>query len=192
MAHPRVALLSSATATLSLIGGWTYAAALQPSAPSPFDPVRESISALASTGMPHRFVMTAALVVTGLAHVVTALSARGMSRPGRWLLAGAGLLTLGVAAVPLPAREHSSMQHTLVAAASFVALALWPLWARPRRLHRVGAVVLALAVASLLLSMSPTATMFGLHERVVAGLLAGWTFVHAAVTARGPRPSGGV
>ena len=62
--HVRGALASATTAVVALVGGWTWAAMRQPDG---FDPVRESISALAAVETPHRWIMTVALVVTGLA-----------------------------------------------------------------------------------------------------------------------------
>ena len=59
--HPRSAVLSALTAAIALVGGWTWAAATQPGG---FDQARESISALAASATPHRWIMTSALVVT--------------------------------------------------------------------------------------------------------------------------------
>ena len=67
--RPRTAVLSATLALVALVGGWTWAAAAQPGG---FDSGAESISALAASGTPHRWIMTTALVLTGLAHLVTA------------------------------------------------------------------------------------------------------------------------
>lgn len=182
--HPRTAVLSALTAVVSLVGGWTWAAATQPGG---FDQARESISALASSATPHRWIMTTALVVTGLAHLVTAWGLEAARRPGRVLLAAAGVATLGVAALPLPSRTESSAAHTVVATLSFALLAAWPWFAaqeggaavlRPR-VARPAAVVLALAVASLGLGLALGGGLFGLHERVVAALTVLWPLVTA-------------
>ncbi|MFF5226922.1 DUF998 domain-containing protein [Dactylosporangium sp. NPDC000521] len=69
------AVVSSATAPVLLIGGWSVAAALQPR----FDPLRDTISALAGLGAAHRWVMTVALLGVGACHVVTALGRQSMS-----------------------------------------------------------------------------------------------------------------
>ena len=179
--RPRVAVISATVAAVALIGGWTWAAELQ----NGFDPAVESISALAATGTPHRWVMTSALVVTGLGHLVTAWALGEARDAGRAVLAAGGLATLGVAAVPLPARGQSSTAHLLVATASFALLAIWP-WlaarddASPvlsRRVARPAAGVLALAVASLAVGLDGGA--FGLHERVVAAMTVLWPLVTA-------------
>ncbi len=179
--RPRVAVLSSATALVSLVGGWTWAAALQVG----FDPRAESISALAAASTPHRWVMTASFALTGLGHIVTAW-ALGAARPaGRLALAGAGIATLAVAVVPLPARGQSSAAHLAVTSMAFLLLALWPLLAArddgPPVLHRrvswpAGGLLLA-AVASLAVGLD--AESFGWHERVVAAALVGWELATA-------------
>ncbi|NHA70253.1 DUF998 domain-containing protein, partial [Phycicoccus flavus] len=171
----RTAVLSSAVAVLALVGGWTWAADLV--GPG-YDPRAESISALASLATPHRWVMTAALVVTGVAHCGTAAALASARRAGRLTLAAGGLATIGVAAAPLPSRTESSALHTTVAVASFVLLALWPALAarrggppvlRPVVARPLAGVLLA-AVASLGVGLSGGS--FGLHERVVAALTA--------------------
>lgn len=177
----RTAVVSGTVAPVALVGGWTWAAGMQ----AGFDPRVESISALAATTTPHRWVMTTALVVTGLAHVVTAWALGEARREGRLVLAAGGLATLGVAALPLPSRGESSTVHVLVATLSFVLLAAWPALAARRdgppllrrRVAWPAAGVLALAVASLGVGLSGGS--FGLHERVVAALTALWPLVTA-------------
>ena len=180
--RPRTAVLSATVAVMALVGGWTWAAALQSGG---FDARAETISALAATATPHRWVMTTGLVVTGLAHVVTAWALGAAHRTGRAVLAAGGVATLAVAALPLPSRAESSTAHTAVATASFVLLGLWPWFAAraggPRVLTptvaRAAAVVLTASVASLGLGVSGGS--FGLHERVVAALTVVWPLVTA-------------
>ena len=179
---PRTAVLSATTAVVALIGGWTWAAALQPAG---FDPGVESISALAASATAHRWVMSGALVVTGVAHVVTAWALGPARDVGRVLLGAAGLATLGVAAVPLPSRTESSLWHTALAALSFGLLAGWPWFASRRggppvlepRVARPASVVLSVAVASLALGLGGPS--FGLHERIVAAMTVLWPLVTA-------------
>lgn len=182
--HVRGALASATTAFVALVGGWTWAAMQQPDG---FDAVRESISALAASETPHRWIMTLALVVTGLAHVGSALLIPGMRRAGRLVLGAAGLATMAVALVPLPSRGEGSALHTVVAGLSFVLLAVWPACAAHRAatpLLRPGAARSASAVLLVLVASLPfglrAGMPFGAHERVVAGLLALWPLVTAA------------
>lgn len=183
--RPRAALLTSLGAAVALIGGWNLAQWL---APADFNAVREPISALAALGMPHRWAMTAALVVTGLLHVATAWSLTGMRRAGRLTLAAAGVATVGVALVPLPARGTGSALHTALAATAFLLLALWPVlgassqsWGLLRPpVARAASTVMVVGVASMVLTLG--SGIFGLHERVVAGALVLWPFLTAVVS----------
>lgn len=184
--HVRGALASATTAVVALVGGWTWAALRQPAG---FDPVRESISALAASQTPHRWIMTVALVVTGLAHIGSALLLPGMRRGGRWTLGAAGVATIAVALVPQTSRSDGSVAHTAAAALSLVLLALWPWFGahagatvllRPP-VARTATVVLGALVASLPVG-AQAGMPFGAHERVVAALLALWPFA-TAVTA---------
>ncbi|KRE60383.1 DUF998 domain-containing protein [Nostocoides sp. Soil756] len=178
----RTAVASATVAVVALVGGWTWAADLVGAG---FDPRSESISALASLATPHRWVMTTALVVTGLAHCVTAAALGAARRAGRVALALGGLATVAVALAPLPSRTESSSLHTAVATASFVLLALWPVVGARRdgpvvlrrRVAWPAGAVLLLAVASLLFGLSGDS--FGAHERVVAALTVLWPLVTA-------------
>ena len=185
MGRPRTAVLSATVAVVALVGGWTWAAAVQPGG---FDARAESISALAAAGTPHRWIMTTALLLTGAAHLVTAWALVPARRNGRILLAAAGVATLAVAVLPLPSRTGSSAAHTTVATLSFVLLAVWPWFAaRPdgpraldQRVARPAAGVLSVAVASLAIGLG--GNEFGLHERVVALLTVAWPLVTAVST----------
>ncbi|KGN37879.1 DUF998 domain-containing protein [Knoellia subterranea] len=184
--RPRGALLTAVLAAVALIGGWTWAAMQQPPG---FDSVRESISALAAVETPHRWIMTVALLLTGVAHLGTAALLPGARRAGRLVLAGAGLATIAVALVPLPSRSDGSLAHTLVASLSFVLLAAWPWFAadddagplQRRRVARPVAGLLLVLVASLTVGVR-AGMPFGAHERIVAGLLVLWPLA-TAVTA---------
>ncbi|MBM6401870.1 DUF998 domain-containing protein [Phycicoccus sonneratiae] len=180
--HLRTAVASATVAVVALVGGWTWAADLVGDG---FDPTSETISALASLETPHRWVMTSALVVTGLAHLVTAWALGSARVVGRALLAAGGVTTVLVALFPLPSRTESSAVHTVVASASFLFLALWPALAARRdappvlapRVARPAGAVLLVAVASLALGAGTDA--FGMHERVVAALTVLWPLATA-------------
>ena len=167
-----------------MIGGWFLAQWLQP---ADYNPVREPISSLAAGGMPHRWAMTTALVLTGLLHLSTAWCLTSMRRSGRLALAGAGLFTVAAAAVPLPARGEFSVAHTLILAPALLLLAIWPrLGSQPgsRGLLRPAAArwataVLVLGVLSLPLTLG--SAFFGLHERAAVSALVLWPFLTAVV-----------
>jgi hypothetical protein len=122
-------LVSSAAAPVLLIGGWTVAAGRQSGG---FDPVVETISALAAHGADDRWLMTTALAGLGACHLTTALALR---RPVS-VAAGAVLLGLvGWFFVELVADTDRVGLSERVAAG---AQSLWPLVAAwgARRLGR--------------------------------------------------------
>lgn len=187
---PLWGLVSAALAPVLLIGGWSLAASVQPRG---FDSVRDTISQLAAVGMPHRWVMSAALAGLGLCHVVTAAALRPAAVAGRSVLAVGGAATLLVAANPLPAGGGGSQAHTAAATVAFVALSLWPALARRRHPAEdsdrsdaswqgaLGAgprLVAAVFLTALLLWFFATlrsgSTDVGLSERATAGAQAVW------------------
>ena len=177
----RWGVLSGLLAPLLLVGGWTAAAALRPDA---YDAVQRTISELAGVGVPHRWLMTCALVGVGVCHGATAAALRVAALPGRILLALGGVATVLVAANPLPAGGGSSSAHTASAAGAFGALACWPslAWRRGPRVPAVlragpsvaAAAVLLAAVLWFAVELSARAGRVGLAERWAAGLQALW------------------
>jgi hypothetical protein len=121
---PAWALASAAAAPLLLIVGFVVAADLQPAS---FDPVRESISALAGETATHPGVMTSTLVGVGLAHISTAIGLFGAGLLSRLLLAVSGTGTALVAAFPLPSGGRTSWAHAMFAIIAFLTLAIWPM-----------------------------------------------------------------
>lgn len=173
----RLAPVSAALAPLALIGGWTLAASRQPGG---FDATRETISALAAQGAADRWVMSTALVVLGGCHVVTALGLTEARPAGRAALAAGG-----VAAVLVAVFAQPSAAHVPVAAASFVALTVWPgLAGVPSR--RAGwAASGVLAVAMVWLGVELGGPRAGLAERAVAGAQALWPLATVVALRRG-------
>lgn len=160
-------LVSSALAPVALVGAWTIGAARQPAA---YDPVRDTISALAAHGAHDPWVMTGGLVVLGGCHVATAAGLVEARPLGRVVLAAGGVTAALVAAFPQP-----SPGHFPAATASFLALALWPaVSGLPSR--RAG--LLATGGLAVLLGWFSTqlgdGDLLGLSERVVAGAEALW------------------
>jgi hypothetical membrane protein len=174
-------LLSSTTAPLLLIGGWTVAAAQQRGG---FDPVAETISALAARGASDRWVMTAALGGLGVCHIVSALALRPAATPGRVVLAAGGIATVLVAAFPLPADDSGSTVHAVSAGAGFLTLAVWPALAvhRPARGPAVVRPQVAFPAAAVLVGLvtwfgvelAADRGYVGLSERAAAGAQAIW------------------
>ncbi|MFE9917469.1 DUF998 domain-containing protein [Micromonospora sp. NPDC005553] len=201
---PRWALVSAGGAPLFLIGGWTLAQAAQSDG---FDPVRQTISALAATGADHRWIMTVGLAGLGLCHLVTALGLVSAAPAGRALLALGGLATLVLVAFPQNARG-SSTTHVVAAGVAFGALAVWPALAVPRRAapspdrehHHPPAPMRALALAAAVLLLGlvgwfavefiTEGALIGLTERLAAAAEAGVPLAAVLVVRRRPGRSG--
>ena len=172
-------LVSATAAPVLLIGGWTLAASRQRGG---FDPVVETISALAARGADDRWVMTAALAGLGAAHLTTALALRGAALPGRVVLGVGGVGSALVAAFPLPDGNGGSAPHALAAGVGFVCLGAWPLlgWRRegPALLRTAPSVTAGVVLLGLVgwffLELVADTDRVGLAERVAAGTQALW------------------
>lgn len=194
---PGWGVFTSAAAPVLLIGGWTLAARLQP---GHFDQVSDTISALAADDARHRWVMTAALVGVGAAHVGTALALRPATPASRWLLATGGVATALVAANPLPAGGGPAPEHALAAGVAFVALAAWPTISWRRRTPGVDIPVafrpvVALAAGGVLLAtlgwffaeLLRDGDQIGLTERAAAGSQSLWPLAAVLLARRAER-----
>ena len=163
----RPALISATIAPVALIGGWSWAASRQ--GPG-YDPVRDTISALAARAAHDRWIMTAALVVLGLCHFTTAACLTEARLMARLVFAAGGVATIGVAALPQPSSGHAP-----VATAAFVALAVWPALADlPTRRVGVGVSVLLTILLVWLFIALQSGDLVGLTERALAGAQALW------------------
>jgi hypothetical protein len=116
-------VVSSVLAPVFLIGGWTVDAALQP---VPFNSVSKSISALAAQGMPHRWLITIALLGVGACHAVTGLALRPVAEAGRIMLIFGGLSGMAIAAYPQHVHSGSPL-HEIFSTSGVVLMMLWPL-----------------------------------------------------------------
>jgi hypothetical membrane protein len=159
--------------------------------PGGFDSRTGTISALAAIDTPYWWIMTVALLVTGLCHLVTAAALGEARAPGRIVFAVAGLATALVALIPLPTTDHGGPAapcHGIVAAVSFAGLALWPALARnpdagnPALRGAVpfaaSAVLLSLVVVFYAgISLAAATLPAGSTERVAAGAEALWPLV---------------
>lgn len=176
MRVPRWTVWSAASAPVVLIGGWQLAAARQPGG---FDPVRQTISALAGHAATDRWIMTGGLVGVGVCHLITALGLRPAAPAGRVLLATGGAATVAVAAVPLTA-DSESPAHTVAASIAFPALSLWPAlaWRRGTRPSRTVTLAAASGLLTLLawfgLEFFTGGARIGLSERLLAGAQSLW------------------
>jgi hypothetical membrane protein len=112
---------SSAVGPLLLVGGWTVATRLQP--PS-FDPVTDTVSALAAVGAAHRWVMTVTFLAVGVCDVVTAVALRPARAAGRLILVAGSVA--GMLGAVNPEHDGGSLSHAIWASIGFGGLAFWP------------------------------------------------------------------
>ena len=119
---------SSAAAPVLMVAGWTVAAGLQHS----FDPVADTVSALAAPGAADRWVMTLTFVVVGVCYFVTGLGLRPARLPGRLMLMAAAVAGMLVAANPEHAGPGLPVPHMIAGAAGCAALVAWPAGASRR------------------------------------------------------------
>jgi hypothetical protein len=184
---PPWTVASAAAAPVLLVGGWTLAESRQP--PN-YDPVRDTMCALAAHGATDRWIMTSALAGLGASYLITAAGLAPAKAAGRGVLAAGGVGTILVAAFPQPV-EGNSVAHTVAATVSFVALGAWPAFAAGRR---PGAVLLtpiasALATVGMLglvgwFALELHGGQRGLAERLAAAAEALWPLAVVVTTRR--------
>ncbi len=188
-------LVSSAASPVLLIGGWTIAATLQPSS---YNPVADTISALAALGATDRWVMTLVFLAVGVCDIVTGTALRPAAPVGRLILIAGAVAGMLVAAYP----EHAgsgSVPHALFASLGFAGLAAWPAGAWRRDPPEVpwglrptvcsGAVAVQLILLAWFVAELVTgAGQVGLAERAVSGTQAIWPLV-VVLSCRIPIPA---
>lgn len=189
-------MVSSAAAPVLLASGWTAAARLQP--PS-YDPVADTVSALAALGAAHRWVMTLTFATVAACEFVTGLALRPASLPGRLILMAGGVA--GVLVAVSPEYDGGSLPHAIFAVTGLCALSVWPAgawrrgpavpWAlRPATAACAVAVLLAL-LAWFAMELITGAGQAGLAERVLGVAQASWPFA-VAVSCRHPARATGM
>jgi hypothetical membrane protein len=173
-------VISAVAAPVLLIGGWTVAAGLQPR----FDPVADTVSALAALGATDRWVMSLVFVLVGACYILTALALRSAKTGGRLILIGGAIAGMLVAANPEHAGGFGSVPHFVFASLGLAGLTLWPVAAAKRgqavpwALRRAPAAA-AVAVQFALLAWFGTELItasgqVGLAERVMGAAQATW------------------
>jgi len=115
-------VISAVAAPVLLIGGWTVAAGLQPG----FDPVADTVSALAAIGATDRWVMSGVFVLVGACYILTALALRSAKTGGRLILIAGAIAGMLVAANPEHAGGFGSVPHFVFASLGFAGLVTWP------------------------------------------------------------------
>ena len=191
---PWAGIVSSAAPPVLLAAGWTIAASVQS---LPYDPVADTVSALAGTGATDRWVMTLAFAMAGACEVVTALVLRPARMAGRLILMAGGIAGVLVAASPVQTGDGATGSHIAWSAVGLAALAVWPVaasrrgpaapWAlRPGVSVRVSVILLVL-LAWFCMELIASAGQAGLAERVLGEAQSSWPFV-VVMSCRHPAP----
>jgi hypothetical membrane protein len=174
---PPWTVVTAGAAPAVLVVGFLAAAALQPVS---YDPLRETISALAARGATDPWVMTTAIAAVGVCYLMTALGLTTARRIGRLALAGGGVATLSIAAFPTPLHGYSR-PHALAVIAASTTMCAWPVLAAHRRhqarVLRLGPSAAASAVTFVLIMwfmLEVNGTELGLAERCAAVVPALW------------------
>ncbi|QIQ03664.1 DUF998 domain-containing protein [Streptomyces liangshanensis] len=164
---PWWALLSSGSAPLLLVGGWTTAELLQ--GPG-YDPVTQTISILAAYGAPGYWVMNAMLVTLGTCYLATARGLHAAKLPGRLALAGGGVAAIALTLFPAPV-SGGNFGHGTVVTIGFALMAAWPVLAANRTGKGPWALRLPAAiVASALMVLGAAWFLVELQTRGAAGV----------------------
>jgi hypothetical membrane protein len=178
-AVPRWAVATAGGAPTLLVVGFLVAARLQPAS---YDPLRDTISALAARGATDPWVMTAAIAVVGVCYLLTAIGLSPVRRAGRLSLAGGGVATLSIAAFPTPLHGYSG-PHAVAVIAAAATMCAWPVLGvrgQPSaRVLRLGPNVAASAVTFGLImwfTFAMNSGELGLAERCAAVAPALWLF----------------
>jgi hypothetical membrane protein len=172
---PRVpwwGLAAAVVTPVALVGGWWSAGSVTRG----YDPVRSSLSDLAAGDAPNRWLMTAALVLTGLGYLVTAVGLRPADVAGRTLLGVGGVGVLLMAWIPNVTVGRNAVGHMIVTYLAFIALTVWPAVIarnRPgaprvlrRRFGQVAAITLGVLMLLTVAEIVTAGATLGLRERV--------------------------
>ncbi len=189
-------VISSAAAPVLMVSGWTVAARLQL---RPFDPVAQTVSALAAPGSVDRWVMTLTFLVVGACDFVTGLALRPARAPGRLILMAGAAAGMLVAANPEHPGTSFPLPHMIWAAAGCAALVAWPAGASRRGpsvpwglrpVVSVGAVGVLLALLAWFgAELIAGAGQAGLAERIFGAAQALWPLA-VVVSCRRPARTG--
>jgi hypothetical membrane protein len=173
-------VVSAAAAPVLMVGGWTIAADLQPR----FDPVADTVSALAAQGATDRWVMTLTFLVVGICYVITALALRPAGTPGRLILIMGAVAGMLVAANPLRTGDLYPWGHIFWASIGIVGVTTWPAgawrrgpavpWGLRPAVAAVAVTVLLALVAWFVAELVTGSRQAGLAERLAGCAQAIW------------------
>lgn len=170
----RPAVWAAILGPIQSVLGWVICGLLTPG----YDPVRQTISELASPEAPTHLLQSAFFLLGGTLTIVAGVYARTLAMPGRVALVLSGICTYGLTFFPTPLIGWS-LWHRVFAIASFVLSAGWLLGAMrfrkdaPTIIRPAAAIAQTLfqtviAVIFLVVWANPAATDVGVWERIVA------------------------
>jgi hypothetical membrane protein len=183
-ANPRWAVICAALSPVLLTGAYLVAGTLQPSS---YDPIRQTISAMAGYTATDRWIMNGGIALVGGCYLLTAAGLTSIRAPARVLLAIAGLAGIGIAASPEPA-SGPSPQHLAWATLGAVTIAIWPAFTARRAsplpiLTTPGAAAAVTIVFAALLTWlfieTRDGSALGLAERLTTSVQTCWPAVVA-------------
>ncbi len=187
-------VISAALSPLLLTVGWLVADAFQARS---YSPIRQTVSVMAGYTGTDRWIMTWAMMLTGVCYFVTASGMTTLWLPARILLVVAGLCSIGIALSPEPVTGPTPV-HMAWTTLGCATIAVWPAVVALRAPPNLAAVSgrNAVVVTALFAAMAGW-VMFeiwfghslGLAERLTASTQSAWPFVVALVWRRaiGPR-----
>jgi hypothetical membrane protein len=192
----RWAIVSAALSPVLLTGGYLLAGALQPAS---YDPMRETISAMAGQAGTDRWIMTGGIFLVAGGYLVTAAGLTGARASARALLAVAGLAGIGIAASPESVRG-ATPRHLAWTVLGAITTAVWPAFAarrtspRPLILTGCGSAAVTAAFVALLgwlFIETRDGSVLGLAERLTSSIQTCWPFIIAVTLRRTRRPPPG-
>lgn len=166
------ALVAAIIGPVQSVLGWLIAGSLWDG----YDPVKQTISDLASPESPVKIIMSSFFILGATLSIVVAIWGRAFTKLGRISFLISGICTIGLTIFPTPLHSYSIM-HRVFAISGFVISAGWPLLAirrngplvtRPVWSIIATAMQATLAIWFLLIWTDPNALAVGVWERVVA------------------------
>jgi hypothetical membrane protein len=186
---------SSAAAPVLMVAGWTVAARLQGS----YDPVADTVSALAAPGATDRWVMTVTFVVVGACYFVTGLALRSARMPGRLVLMAAAVAGVLVAANPEHPGIRFPIPHMICGGVGIIATVVWPAvawrrgpstpWGLRPAVSAAAAVVLLILAVWFAVELVAAGGQVGLAERVFGVAQALWPLAVVVSCCYAARPA---
>jgi hypothetical membrane protein len=189
---PWWAVASAALSPLLVTVGWLVADAFQPRS---YSPMRQTVSILAGHTGTDSWIMTWAMLLTGVCYLTTAAGMTALWLPARILLVVAGLCSIGIATSPEPLTGITPV-HLAWTTLGAIAIAIWPAvvaWRAPPQLAAVRgrtAVIVSVAFAVMVIWVMYEGWFghaLGLAERTTASVQSAWPFVVALVWRRATR-----